>query len=218
MNARIIPPLTSTGFFMAKEPEKQTQPQSENVVIAPVPEAPRKEKPNDEDAQKAIQTLLEWVGEDMSRDGLKDAPARMAADWKNRFRGYQSNPREHLKDTLPNAERYSEMIYLEDIAVTFHCERTLMPIEGRAFIAYIPAERLAPRGKIVDMVNVYAARLQIQENLTRQIAVCLSDTLIPRGVAVAIRCGDALTLSTSGLCDTDSRRRAEFLSIVNAAA
>lgn len=218
MSTRIIPPLTSTGFFMTKEAETKAETRANDVVIAPVQqEAPRKKKPNDDEAQKAIQTLLEWVGEDLSREALKDAPARMAESWKNCFKGYQENPREHLKDTLPNAERYAEVISIEDVLVTFQCERTLMPITGRLFIAYIPAERIAPRGKIIDMANTYAARLQAQESLTRQIAVCLSDCLIPKGAAVAIRCGESLTLSMSGLCDTDSRRRAEFLSIVNRA-
>lgn len=218
-STRIIPPLTSTGFFMSKEPEKQAEKSGNDVVIAPVQEAPaRKEKPTDAEAQSAMKTLLEWIGEDTSREALKDAPARMATEWKARFKGYLENPREYLKDMLPNAERYAETIYLEDVPVTFYCERTLAPVMGKAFIAYMPSERIAPRGKIIEMANGYAARLQVQESLTRQIAVCMNDTLIPRGVAVAIRCGEALTLSMSGLCDTDSRRRAEFLSIVNRAA
>lgn len=184
---------------------------------------------SDAEAEEAIRTLLRWMGEDTARDGLLETPARVVRGWKEFFRGYKENPRDHLKKTFPNTEGYREMVVLENIRLESYCEHHLVPITGAAFIAYIPGERIVGLSKLARLVEGYAKRLQIQEKLTQQIACALQEELAPAGVAVAIRSehqclstrgvhkpgADMFTFATYGVFDTDPAKRSEFLAIVN---
>ena len=234
--SRIFPPLTSSSFsFQKQEDAKRPPAMTEapaNPVASPVPmdiapAAPL--APTDQDAERAIRTLLKWLGDDPEREALKETPARVVRGWKEFFAGYKEDPKDHLKKTFPNEEGYNEMVCLENIRLESYCEHHLVPITGTAFVAYIPGARIAGLSKLARVVEGYARRLQIQEKLTRQIARALEESLQPKGVAVAIRSehqclstrgaykpgSEMFTLATSGVFDTDAQKRAEFLALVN---
>jgi GTP cyclohydrolase I len=259
MTTRIFPPLTSSNFSFVKDPERKAAPAMEEakpalpaaqeipapepVVLEPAPVSqpapqpvplqniaePVKAAPTDEDAQQAFKTLLQWMGEDVAREGLKDTPARVTRAWKEFFVGYKEDPKDHLKNPFANTEGYNEMVCLENIRLESYCEHHMVPITGTAFVAYIPNAKIAGLSKIARVVEGYAKRLQVQEKLTRQIAVAMNDMLAPRGVAVAIRSehqclstrgihkpgSDMFTFATFGVFETNPAKRAEFLDIVN---
>lgn len=224
---RIVPPLTSAGFSLDGQEAHVRAPVLMQEPLQPAPTAAT--SPSDEDAENAVRTLLRWMGEDTGRDGLVDTPARVVRGWKEFFKGYGEDPRDHLKKTFPNTDGYNEMVCLENIRLESYCEHHLVPITGTACIAYIPGQRIAGLSKLARVAEGYAKRLQIQEKLTRQIAGALQEMLQPQGVAVAIRSehqclstrgihkvgSDMFTLATFGAFETDAQRRAEFLAIVN---
>lgn len=237
---RIFPPLTSSAFSFDKQDDSKKQPSfSERAAatdaappVPPVQASPAvPAMPTDQDAESAIKTLLLWMGEDAGREGLKDTPARAVRGWKEFFKGYKEDPRDHLKKTFVNGEGYNDMVCLENIRLESYCEHHLVPITGVAFVAYIPGAKIAGLSKLARVVDGYAKRLQVQEKLTRQIARAMEEMLEPKGVAVAIRSehqclstrgihktgSDMFTLSTSGLFETDAQKRAEFLAVVNRA-
>ena len=184
---------------------------------------------SDAQAQDAFRLLLEWVGEDPSREGLLETPKRITKAWKEFFKGYKEDPKEHLKKSFEEVEGFDDMICLENIRVESYCEHHLVPITGEAYIAYIPSERVVGISKLARVLEGYAKRLQIQEKLTAQVAQAIQDVLQPKGVAVAIRSehqcistrgihkpGTAmLTVKTFGILKDNEQRRAEFMAIVN---
>lgn len=227
---RIFPPLTSTDVSFAKEESSAKGAVLTQALPETMPERPFVSiTPSDQDAENAIRILLQWIGEDTGRDGLLETPARVVRGWKEFFKGYQEDPRDHLKKSFANTEGYNEMVCLENIRLESYCEHHLVPITGTAFVAYIPGQKIAGLSKLARVVDGYAKRLQIQEKLTRQIALALQEMLQPKGVAVAIRSehqclstrgihkvgSDMFTLATFGAFETDAQKRAEFLAIVN---
>lgn len=185
--------------------------------------------PSDSEAEEAVRTLLQWVGDDPTREGLVDTPARYVRAWKEFFSGYQEDPRRHLETIFEEVEGYSDMVCLENIRVESYCEHHIVPILGDAFIAYIPDGRIVGISKLARVLEGYARRLQVQEKLTAQVAQAINDVLKPKGVAVAIRSehqcistrgvhkSDAqmLTVTTFGEFQDDPARRAEFMASVN---
>jgi GTP cyclohydrolase I len=143
-------------------------------------------RPSREQAEEAVRTLIRWAGDDPDREGLIDTPARVARAYEEFFSGYQEDPVEILRRTFEETDGYDEMVLLRDIRLESHCEHHMVPIIGKAHVAYLPGSRVVGISKLARVVEIYAHRLQIQEKLTAQIANTLQDVLNPRGVAVVI--------------------------------
>jgi GTP cyclohydrolase I len=184
--------------------------------------------PTREEAERAVRTLLRWAGDDPTREGLVDTPARVARAFEDWFGGYQDDPVQVLQRTFAEVEGYDEMVVLRDVRVESHCEHHLAPILGRAHIGYLPNKRVVGISKLARVVDAYAKRLQIQEKLTAQIANCIQDVLEPRGVGVVLEAehqcmttrgiqkpGTSLITSRMlGLFRRNDATRREFLSLI----
>lgn len=139
------------------------------------------------DVQDAIRTLLLWAGEDPTREGLIDTPARVGRAWREYCAGYGEDPAVHLERTFEEVAGYDEVVLLRDIPFHSHCEHHMAPIVGTASIAYLPTNRVVGISKLARVLHGFARRLQIQERLTAEIAQCIWDNLEPLGVAVVIK-------------------------------
>ncbi len=146
------------------------------------------EDPKNTQAMQYVKGLLEYIGEDTGREGLKETPARMLAAMQEHFSGYKEDPKEHLLKTFEEVEGYDEVVLVSDIDVHSHCEHHLVPFVGKAHVAYIPRGRVVGLSKLARVVEGYAKRLQVQEKLTMQIANAIDEVLTPDGVAVIIQC------------------------------
>jgi GTP cyclohydrolase I len=149
-------------------------------------------------AEAAVRTLLRWAGDDPTREGLRDTPARVARSYSELFAGYNVDPVALLERTFEEVDGYDEIVLLRDIRLESYCEHHMVPIIGRAHVAYLPANRVVGISKLARVVDAYAKRLQIQEKLTVQIANTINDVLQPRGVAVVIEAGHQC-MSTRGV-------------------
>ena len=143
-------------------------------------------KVSDSEAEQAFRTIIEWIGEDPYREGLKGTPKRMLKAFKEYFQGYSQDAKSFLSKTFSQVEGYDDMVVEKNIAVESHCEHHMAPIIGVAHIAYIPKKKLVGLSKLARVVEAFSKRLQTQEKLTMQIAKTLMDTLEARGVAVTI--------------------------------
>ena len=139
-------------------------------------------RPTQADAEAAVRTLLQWAGDDPDREGLRDTPARVARSYRELFSGYGTDPVTLLERTFEEVEGYDEIILLRDIRLESYCEHHMVPIIGRAHVAYLPSNRVVGISKLARVVDAFSKRLQIQEKLTVQIAD-------PKGVAVIIEAG-----------------------------
>jgi GTP cyclohydrolase IA len=142
--------------------------------------------PDRAQAEDAVRTLLRWAGDDPTREGLVDTPARVARAFEEFFAGYREDPLAYLERTFEEVEGYDEMVVLRDIRLESYCEHHLAPILGKIHIGYLPQNRVVGISKLARVAEAYAKRLQIQEKLTAQIANCINDVLRPKGVAVVI--------------------------------
>ncbi len=138
-----------------------------------------------EKMQSAVRTLLEGVGENPDREGLKETPRRVSNSMQFLTHGYSLNPEDIINKAIFH-ENYDEMIVVKDIVLYSLCEHHMLPFFGRAHVAYLPAGRIVGLSKIARLVDIYARRLQVQERLTQEIADTLQKTLQPRGTAVII--------------------------------
>ena len=143
-------------------------------------------RPNREQALAAVDTLIRWIGEDPSREGLTGTPDRVVRAYEEHFQGYATDPVALLQRTFEEVEGYDEMVLLRDIRFESHCEHHIKPIIGRAHIAYLPKRRVVGISKLARVVDAYAKRLQIQEKMTAQIANTINEVLEPQGVGVVI--------------------------------
>ena len=186
------------------------------------------ERPSRDAAERAVRTLIRWAGDDPDREGLVGTPDRVARSYEEFFAGYHEDPREILQRTFEEIEGYDEMVILRDIRFESHCEHHMVPIIGRAHVAYLPDKRVVGISKLARVVEIYARRLQIQEKMTAQIANTIEEVLRPRGVAVVIEAAHqcmttrgvhkaGVTMATSRMlgafrdgCET----RREFLSMI----
>ncbi len=155
-------------------------------------------RPSRAEAEAAIRVLLSWAGDNPSREGLLDTPARVARAYEEFFKGYAEDPEALLARTFEETEGYDEMVVLRDIRLESHCEHHMVPIIGRAHVAYLPGTRVVGISKLARVVDAYARRFQIQEKLTAQIANTIQEVLQPRGVAVVIEAGHQC-MSTRGV-------------------
>ena len=156
-----------------------------NIMVPPRPAAAI-ERPSRAEAEAAIRTLLLWAGDDPTREGLIDTPSRVARAYEEFFEGYNIDPVNLLERTFEETDGYDEIVLLRDIRLESHCEHHVVPIIGRAHVAYLPHRRVVGISKLARVVEAYAKRLQIQEKLTAQIANTIQEVLEPRGVAVVI--------------------------------
>ena len=143
-------------------------------------------KVSDKEAEEAFRTILAWVGEDPSREGLLETPKRVMKAYKEYFKGYQEDPNKILDKTFGDVDGYDDMVVQKNISVQSHCEHHMAPIIGKAHVAYIPKERVVGLSKLARVVEVFSKRLQTQERLTMQIANTLMESLDAKGVAVTI--------------------------------
>ncbi len=143
-------------------------------------------RPSRDEAEAAVRTLLQWAGDDPTREGLIDTPARVARAFEDWFSGYNQDPEEYMRRTFEEVEGYDDMIVLKDIRFESHCEHHLAPIIGRAHVGYLPNNKVVGISKLARVVEAYARRLQVQEKLNAQIAHTIQKILEPKGVAVVI--------------------------------
>ena len=169
-----------------------------------------------EDAEAAVRTLMEWIGENPNREGLLGTPSRVARAYRELFSGYGDDPKEILRRTFEEVDGYDEMVVLRDIRFASHCEHHILPIIGRAHVAYLPNRRVIGISKLARIVDIYARRLQIQEKLTVQIADTIDEVLRPKGVAVMIEasheCMTTRGVHKSGVSMVTSRMTGDFRS------
>ena len=143
-------------------------------------------KVSDSEAEQAFRTIIEWIGEDPHREGLKGTPKRLIKAFREYFQGYSQDAKSFLRKTFSQVEGYDDMVVEKNISVESHCEHHMAPIIGVAHIAYIPTKNIVGLSKLSRVVEAFSKRLQTQERLTMQIARTLMDTLDARGVAVTI--------------------------------
>ena len=143
-------------------------------------------RPSRADAEAAVRTLIRWTGDDYEREGLEDTPARVVRSYEEFFVGYTQDPEEILRTTFEETEGYDEMVVLKNISFESHCEHHMVPIIGKANIAYLPNNRVVGISKLVRVLEAYSKRLQIQEKMTAQIANAINEVLNPKGVAVVV--------------------------------
>ena len=173
-------------------------------------------RPSKEQAEEAVRTLIQWAGDDPSREGLLDTPHRVAKAYTEVFSGYDLDPEQVLRKTFEECEGYDEMITLRGIVLESHCEHHLVPFTGVAHVAYLPDKRVVGISKLARVVEIFARRLQIQEKLTVQIADTIERVLKPRGVAVVIeaehQCMTTRGVHKPGTITVTSRMKGAFRS------
>tara|TARA_B100000029_G_C17162966_1_gene810336 strand:- start:23 stop:631 length:609 start_codon:yes stop_codon:yes gene_type:complete len=146
----------------------------------------KKEQVSDEKAEEAVRTIIEWIGENTSREGLKSTPKRVVKAYKEYFQGYKQDPSNFLLKTFTEVEGYDDMVIEKNISIRSHCEHHMAPIIGVAHVAYIPHKKVVGLSKLARVVDAFSQRLQTQERLTMQIAKTIMEVLQPRGVAVTV--------------------------------
>ena len=165
-------------------------------LVKDTDQQPRKNrKISDDTAEEAVRTIIQWIGEDPEREGLKSTPKRVIKAFKEYFQGYNDDPSHYLQKTFTEVEGYDDMVIEKNITIRSHCEHHMAPITGVAHVAYIPSKKVVGLSKLARVVEAFSKRLQTQERLTMQIAKLIMNVLKPRGVAV--------TIDASHQCMTD---------------
>ena len=197
-------------------------------LVGPDEDDPRGKPPVPANVQDAVRTLIEWAGDDPTREGLLDTPARVARAWKEYCVGYEEDPGVHLDRVFEEVGGYNDILLLKDIPFQSHCEHHMAPIIGVAHIAYLPTDSVVGISKLARVLHGYARRLQVQERLTAEVAQCIWDKLKPEGAAVVIEASHAcmtargvrtpgVTMVTSrmmGVFRDDERSREEVLGLM----
>lgn len=192
------------------------------VGNAPLP------RPTKAEAEAAVRTLIRWAGDDPDREGLVGTPDRVVRSYEEFYAGYAVDPVELLARTFEETDGYDEMVVLKGIRLESYCEHHMVPIIGKAHVAYLPRNRVVGISKLARVVEVYAKRLQIQEKMTSQIANTIEEVLEPLGVAVVIEATHqcmttrgihkpGVTMVTSrmlGAFREDPKTRREFLAMI----
>ncbi|MBB3951327.1 GTP cyclohydrolase I FolE [Aureimonas jatrophae] len=155
-------------------------------------------RPSRTEAEAAVEVLLRWIGENPKREGLIDTPRRVVKAFEEIYGGYRQDPAAVLERTFEEVAGYDEMVLVRDIDFTSHCEHHMVPIIGRAHVAYLPEGRVLGLSKIARIVDIYARRLQTQEAMTEQVAAMIDGALTPRGVAVMIE-AEHMCMSMRGI-------------------
>ena len=178
--------------------------------------------------ENAVKSMMLHVGENPEREGLLETPSRVRKAYEFMYGGYNEDPKEILSKALFTSSN-DEMVLIKDIEFYSTCEHHLLPIIGRVHVAYIPNGKVVGLSKIPRVVNVFARRMQIQEQLTEQIADAINETIMPKGVAVVIQArhmcmemrgvekinSTTTTSALRGLFKKDEKTRSEFFSLIN---
>ncbi|MBP1876160.1 GTP cyclohydrolase 1 [Ensifer adhaerens] len=186
------------------------------------------DRPTQKEAEDAVRVLLRWAGDDPSREGLLDTPARVAKSYRELFSGYDLAAEDVLGRTFEEVAGYDDMVLVKDIPFYSHCEHHMVPIIGKAHVAYLPNGRVLGLSKIARVVDIYGRRLQTQESMTAQIARVIDETLAPRGVAVMIEAehmcmamrgvqkqgSTTLTTTFTGTFQTEPAEQARFMTML----
>jgi GTP cyclohydrolase I len=184
-------------------------------------------RPSREEALQAVRTLLAWAGDDPDRPGLVDTPKRVVDAYGEWFDGYDADVEKELSRTFEDVQGYDDMVLLRDIEVESHCEHHMAPFLGKAYVAYIPNEKVVGISKLARVVEIFARRLQTQETLTQLIAEAIESHLQPHGVAILIdaehqcmttrgvhhRHVSTITTRFTGAFKTDSALKDRFLKL-----
>ncbi len=188
-------------------------------------DAPHAPKISQADAEAAVRTLIEWAGDDPDREGLLETPARVARSYRELFQGYEVDPLSYLEKTFEETGGYDQLVVLKDIRFVSFCEHHMLPVVGKAHVAYLPTDRVVGISKLARVVRGFARRLQIQEKMTSEIANAIQDVLRPHGVGVVIEAehscmtmrgvdvpgASLITSCLLGVVREDPRTREEFM-------
>jgi len=193
-------------------------------------DAPREAaaRPSREEAEAAVRTLIAWAGDDPDREGLVDTPRRVVRASEELYAGYRGDPSAILSRTFSEVGGYDDIVLVRDIPFSSHCEHHMVPFIGRAHVAYYPSEGVVGLSKLARLVELYARRLQTQENLTAQIVAAMDEHLKPRGIAVLIEAehqcmsmrgvqkagSSTITSQFTGVFRDDPAEQARFMTMV----
>ncbi|MFL2692759.1 MAG: GTP cyclohydrolase I FolE [Gammaproteobacteria bacterium] len=186
-------------------------------------------KPSREEAEEAVRTLISWAGDDPAREGLIETPKRVVKSYEEFYEGYGQDPEEILSKVFSEIEGYDEIVLVKDIPLQSHCEHHMVPIIGKAHVAYLPDQRVVGLSKLARVVDMYGKRLQTQETMTAQIADTIDRVLQPKGVAVVIdaehQCmssrgvnkhgSSTITSRMLGVFRDNQKSRMEFLNLIS---
>ena len=186
------------------------------------------ERPTPQEAEDAVRTLLRFIGEDVDREGLLDTPKRVVKAYGEMFGGYDKDPEDALGRTFEEVAGYDDIVLVRDIAFHSHCEHHMVPIIGKAHVAYLPDGKVLGLSKIARVVDIFANRLQTQEAMTAQVAHAIDNTLRPLGVAVMIEAehmcmamrgirkqgSTTLTTTFTGQFKGNAAEQARFISMI----
>ena len=185
-------------------------------------------RPSQKEAEDAVRVLLRWAGDDPEREGLLDTPARVAKAYRELFSGYDLAAEDVLGRTFEEVAGYDDIVLVKDIPFFSQCEHHMVPIIGKAHVAYLPNGRVLGLSKIARVVEIYGRRLQTQETMTAQIAKSIDETLNPRGVAVMIEAehmcmamrgvqkqgSTTLTTTFTGAFKTEPTEQVRFMTMI----
>lgn len=186
------------------------------------------ERPTREQAEAAVRILLAWAGDNPEREGVIDTPKRVAKAYEEIFSGYSQDPAEHLQRTFEDVGGYDDIVLVRGIPFFSHCEHHMLPFVGEAHVAYYPTDGVVGLSKIARVVDIFAKRLQTQENLTAQIVDALDSNLAPRGIAVMLEAEhqcmtmrgvqkqgvSTITTQFTGVFRDDPNEQVRFMSLV----
>ena len=189
----------------------------------------KRNNPSKEEAKVAIETLIRYIGDDPEREGLVDTPERVVNSYAEFFKGYKQDPINILSKTFQDIDGYDEIVLLKNMRLESYCEHHMIPIIGKAHVAYLPNDKVVGISKIGRVVDVFSKRLQTQERLTIQIAEIIEKSLKPKGTAVIIdsthQCmttrgvhkigTSTITSCMKGIFKKNSHTRNELLSLIN---
>jgi len=187
-------------------------------------------RPSRQEAEAAVRVLIAWAGDDPTRPGLLDTPARVTRAFEEFYAGYSQDAAEALDRTFEDMGTFDDMVLVRDIPFVSHCEHHMIPFIGKAHIAYYPTEGIVGLSKLGRLVDVFARRLQSQERMNGEILAAINAALKPRGAAVmleaehqcmtlrgALKHGTiTVTTQFSGVFRDDPAEQARFLSMVQA--
>ena len=185
-------------------------------------------KPSREEAMEAVKTLISWAGDDPSREGLIETPKRVVNAYKEFFAGYEQDASKVLGKTFEDVNGYDDIVFLRDINIESHCEHHMVPIAGKAHVAYLPKDKVVGISKLARVIEIFAKRLQTQETMTMQIINTIDEALNPFGSAIMIdakhQCMttrginkpnvSTVTTKFSGLFAEDAELRNRFMQLV----
>jgi GTP cyclohydrolase I len=143
-------------------------------------------RPSREEAEAAVRTLIAWAGDNPNREGLLDTPKRVTDAYGEFFGGYEQSAADTLNTTFKEVGGYDDIVLVKDIPFSSHCEHHMVPFFGKVHVAYLPSDGVVGLSKLARLVEVYARRLQVQENMTQQVIDAVNEHLDPRGAAVMI--------------------------------